>query len=143
MNRNPYKFASLDRAFEKRCVAMIERRGFTADDIHGGVAILRSDALKILRPVPWRLIPYSSCARRPIVRLDTLLMLAVCLDETGATPAGVTREQILLAWTAAGKDGWLRSVVAREFHHREVLRAMVLDGSLMGGIEARIAEWAR
>lgn len=126
--------------FESRFVAMIERRGFTAGDITGGVAVLRSDALKILRPVPWQLIPYSTCELRRVVRLDTLMMLAVCLDETGATPERVTQEQILVAWTAAEKDAWLRSVVAREYHHRAVLRSMIHDGTMIDSITAALAE---
>jgi len=134
-------FASAERTFERRFMAMIERRKFTRDAITGGVAILRSDALRILRPVPWRLIPYSTCERRRVVKLGTLMMLAICLDETGATPECMTQEQILVAWTAAGKDAWLRSVVVREYHHRAVLRSMIHDGTMIDSITAALAEY--
>lgn len=82
--------------------------------------IPRRVASKVLLGVPWRFIPCRLCERHPFIEIGHLAMLCCCLDdvEVAATPGHVTSDQILLAWTAAGFENWLKRVTLRELRER-------------------------
>ena len=101
-------------------------------DIRPGVGHSRKFAQRILRPVPYDLIPTTPCpsfrgGSVPVADDGDLWRLCECLDEMGASPASLTAAQVYAAWKAAGFEPFLRRPVARRLS-RDLYRQIIAPG---------------